>query len=147
MPTEKVVEVEKTMPEYESMSWPLGMLRQFVNPFSVLRNLGLAPLGSPTARREPGRILIVAGEKDRLVTLDLKERLKNWYTEAAITTLAKVRLANQGHGSGQDYLGGEVGELVSIKVAPGVGHHIMLDVRWKESAEMVLQWLQQRYHT
>lgn len=142
MPTERVVEVEKTMAEFESMSWPLSMLSQFVDPKKVAAALRIGAASGP---QKPGRMLIIAGEKDRLMTLPLMQRLVDWYKVAA-TRLQSAAVAKLKKSDGSAVRTADMDAAVSMQVAPGVGHHMMLDVRWKGSAELVLHWLQEKYH-
>ncbi|TFK62566.1 alpha/beta-hydrolase [Pluteus cervinus] len=144
MPLPQIREVERTMAHYESMFWPLSMRRQFVDPVKVIKNL----LGTWADERklrgnktagQSGRILVVAGEGDKLMTLDLMTKLAEWYRAALITI--RLQEKKDDNDESPDIEEGDEGQ-VELKVAPGVGHHMMLDVRWRESAEIVLEWLQ-----
>ena len=107
MPEMEVKRVERTMAEWESMSWPMGMMARFVEPMKVLQKLAGSERG----------ILVVAGEKDKLMGVEIERKLAAWYRQA----------------------GGKVS--VDVEVSSGVGHHLMLDVNWKDGAEKVAAWL------
>jgi len=97
-PTDEVRRFESDMPEYESMMWPLQMMGIFVD---------VARVKSAT---ETGKVVIVSGDEDRLMTMNLM-----------------VRMA------------GEC-EAPIIKVRGG--HNVMRDQYWEETADTLLQWVQ-----
>ncbi|KAF8651908.1 hypothetical protein AX16_004553 [Volvariella volvacea WC 439] len=129
MPTSKVIEVEKQMATYESMSWPLSMMRQFVDPVRLVKNLGWGD--SADAKVKKGPILVIAADEDKLMTLNLMQRLVSWYQTAILSISSQSGDRTEGR--------------VALRVTKGNGHHMMLDVNWKESAELVLDWLEDKY--
>lgn len=126
-PVQAVREFERTMPEYESMRWPVGMMTRFVSPARVIGNI----LPTLKGRR---RVLVVAGGEDKLMDGVIMQRLAAWYRGA----WESIR------GKGEE--GGEEGnaEVVRFGVVEGSGHHVMKDSMWKAGAETVLEWLEGR---
>jgi pimeloyl-ACP methyl ester carboxylesterase len=66
-PTKEVQRFEKDMPEYESMMWPCGMMSRFVDVANV------------KASTVTGKVLIISGNSDRLMTPDLMETMAKEY--------------------------------------------------------------------
>jgi len=97
-PTEKVMEFEGDMPEYESMNWPSRMFFNIVDVRKVKRNT------------ETGKVFVMAGREDTLMTPDLMERMARDYG-------------------------------VPFVMVEG-GHNVMRDLCWEESAEKLLNWIQ-----
>lgn len=57
------------MPEYESMLLPLGMMFTFANPKRILQNI----LGWKKDDNQ-ARLLVIAGEKDKLMSVGIMQR-------------------------------------------------------------------------
>ncbi|KAF8888539.1 Alpha/Beta hydrolase protein [Infundibulicybe gibba] len=112
-PREKVRECELAMAESESMVWPLGMTWRFVQPENVVANI--TGVGLSAGRK----MLVIAGELDRLVTVGIAQALARWYRNTS--------RQNE--------------EVIQEEVVYRVGHHMMLDSNWEEGARKLLAWL------
>jgi len=124
-PVQEVREFERTMPEYESMSWSVGMMTRFVSAKRVIGNI------LPTLKRSR-RVLVVAGGEDKIMDGAIMQRLAAWY-----------RLAWEDiRGKGEDEGEGSSTEVVRFGVVEGSGHHVMKDSMWRVGAEIVLEWLE-----
>jgi len=126
-PVQEVREFERTMPEYESMSWSFGMMTKFVSAERVIGNI------LPTLKRRR-RVLVVAGGEDKIMDGVIMQRLVAWYRAAWEST--RVKGEDEGQESSE--------EVVRFEVVEGSGHHVMKDSMWKVGAETVLQWLEGR---
>jgi hypothetical protein len=135
-PPSEVAEFEKLMPKYESFLWPLGMLFPFVN----FRNL-ISRITSWNTK-DCSRILILAGENDRLVSLDITRREADEYRDAFRHLIRTKKL---------DCIAGEVEEQglestgcgVQYRVVGRAGHHFQNDSMWEEGAEKLLRFYEQ----
>ena len=114
-PRERVCAFERVMSESESMLWSSLLMRRFVDTARVLAACG-------------SRLLVMAPEKDRLMTVDLMERTANEYKSAA-KSLARRKKAD------------DDGDAVEFKVVPGAGHHAQNDLQWKDAAKTLEDWL------
>ena len=65
--TEEVMAFERDMPEYESMNWPSRMLFTIASVQRVKRNT------------ETGKVFVMAGREDKLMTPGLMERMAREY--------------------------------------------------------------------
>lgn len=110
-----VKRTEKSMSEFESMSWPMLMQWQFVDPAKVIN--GISGEGLKGGRK----MLIVAADDDKLMGVKIEADLAAWYREA-----------NPESGE----------EAVKEAVVLDAGHHFLLDTNWREGAEKVLDWLE-----
>lgn len=72
------------MSRYESLLWPLGMARSFADSEKVL--LRISGWGETTKQeQEQGkeeRVLVIAGERDKIMTQPIMQRLADWYRAA-----------------------------------------------------------------
>jgi pimeloyl-ACP methyl ester carboxylesterase len=66
-PMAEVMEFEKDMPEYESMNWPSRMFFRIADVEKVKRNT------------ETGKVFVMAGREDTLMTPNLMERMAKEY--------------------------------------------------------------------
>ena len=126
-PVEKVKEFEKGMPEYESMLFPLGMMFPFVNIRRVLGNI----VG--WNRPNQSRLLVIAGERDKLMGVSLMQKMAALYRNAMVDFFAPEKLPLK------DVDGG----LVTFEVVGGSGHHIQNDLYWEDGAGKILKFLEQ----
>lgn len=117
-PEEVVSDFEDKMPEFESMAWPMAMMTIFAHPEIVARRVA-AMQGTGSVGRG---MLLVAGEKDRLVPPSIVAQLARWYRQAAGWEGVEARFEE--------------------KLVKRSGHHLMLDVFWQDAAGMVLEWLE-----
>lgn len=104
---------EEEMPVVESMRWPLGLMSAFTTPGEVLAHVQPSDGGGK-------KVLLIAGELDALVTPEIVRTSYEAYREAA---------------------GEKADGMVEYVAVEGSGHHVMLDWRWKEAAEIVLRFL------
>ncbi|KAE9962730.1 hypothetical protein BLS_010074 [Venturia inaequalis] len=135
-PLSSASDFETLMPKYESLLWPLGTLFKFTNFQNVLKRISSKGHGS--------RILILAGQSDKLVTLDIAKReaeeYRSVFRDLALTNRLKVEVD-------EVVEDGEEGESegcgVQFRVVEGAGHHFMNDVMWEEGAEKLLDFYEQ----
>ncbi|EHL03019.1 hypothetical protein M7I_0991 [Glarea lozoyensis 74030] len=128
-PDEQVREFERWMPEFESMLWPLGQMFAFTSVEEVLRGI----VGWGTGKGS--RVLVVAGERDRLMTGDLMGELAGGY-EVGVKRI----LGEEGMVKGDEEKEVEVRVLEVVK---GAGHHVQNDLQWVDGAERILRFLEQ----
>ncbi|KAH9213717.1 Alpha/Beta hydrolase protein [Leptodontidium sp. 2 PMI_412] len=128
-PVSDVKSFETLMPEYESMLWPLQMMTRFVDVGRVVRSI--------TGWGKGGiRLLVVAGEKDRLMDVELMRQMAAEYRVA----VEKGREELVGE-SGGDVING--GEQVGFEVVMGSGHHLQNDLYWEDCAGKILVFVEQ----
>jgi len=133
--TDDVRKFQRLMPEYESLIWPSGMMFRFVNVRNVLSNI----VGWEDYRHE--RVLIVAGEKDTLMGVELMRRMAAEYRQASLDIL---RTSSDSKKEEVDVAGNNKGDGgVGFAVIPGSGHHIQNDLSWEESADKIISFLDQ----
>lgn len=143
---------------------------RFVDPEKVL--LGISGWGEETSedggklegKREKERMLVIAGEEDRIMTQDIMQRLANWYRAAyerlvmgkKIDGLDVVRrnvmgedvmmmddttvVAGHEEGDGKDMGDHSSNMGVMYAVVPGAGHHCQNDAGWEVGARKVLEF-------
>lgn len=70
-----------------------------------------------------GKVLVVAGEKDKLMTESLMKRMADEYEAAASK-------GSRGKGN------------VAFGVVKGSGHHMQNDLMWEDAAGIVREWLE-----
>ncbi|CUS14260.1 unnamed protein product [Tuber aestivum] len=126
-PLQEICEIERMMPEYESMSWTVSMMTKFVSPERVIGSI------LPTLKGGR-RVLVVAGGEDKLMNGVIMQKLAAWYRVA----WESVR------GKSEEEVEESSEEVVRYGVVEGSGHHIMKDIAWEAGAEMLLEWLQGR---
>jgi pimeloyl-ACP methyl ester carboxylesterase len=117
------------MPEYESTIWPLGMMFKFVDVRKVLESI----VGWKDDKS--WRVLVIAGEKDRLMGVSLMERMAAMYRAALQTCWWGVGDTTR------DVRRGDGQEGVGFSVIKGSGHHVQNDLHWEECAEQVLAFV------
>ncbi|QDS73337.1 hypothetical protein FKW77_006648 [Venturia effusa] len=133
-PLSSVAQFESLMPRYESFLWPNGMLFRFVNFQNVLKRISGKGHGS--------RILILAGERDRLVSLDIAKREAEEY-RSVFRELAKTNRLKAEVDDVVEEEGESTGCGVQFRVVDGAGHHFMNDLMWEEGAEKLLDFYEQ----
>ncbi|KAG4435379.1 hypothetical protein IFR05_009122 [Cadophora sp. M221] len=128
-PVSKVKSFETLMPEYESMLWPLQMMFRFVDVGRVVRSI--------TGWGKGGmRLLVVAGEKDRLMDVELMRQTAAEYRVAV--EKGWVELVEESEGGVVDG-----GEKVGFEVVMGSGHHLQNDLYWEDCAGNILTFVEQ----
>ncbi|KAL2072055.1 hypothetical protein VTL71DRAFT_11398 [Oculimacula yallundae] len=128
-PVSEVKKFETLLPEYESMVWPLQMMLRFVDVGKVLGNI----IGWTKGGK---RVLVIAGEKDPLMVVDLMRRMA-----------AEYRIAVNGNWTslvGESESTVNVGaDVVGLEVVGGSGHHLQNDIYWEDCAEKILAFVEQ----
>jgi pimeloyl-ACP methyl ester carboxylesterase len=141
-PRERVREMERWMPEYESLTWPIGMMLPFVNVRNVLMNI----LGWGQGRQ---RLLVVSGEKDTLMGVTLMRRMAVQYRRSFVKNARRL-LSSEGKeteieepSEPEDHEGVESSvDGVRFVVIKGSGHHLQNDLPWEDCASQVLNFLE-----
>ncbi|RYP70560.1 hypothetical protein DL771_005379 [Monosporascus sp. 5C6A] len=137
-PEVELLEFQRHLSRYESIRWPLGMTRPFVDAKKLLQNI--------TGWGASDRLLIMAGTADKLMTKNVQEQAADTY-RIAFSELVKDKqlqaedeevrpLAGKG---GMD----NSGHGVRLAWVPGAGHHLQNEVMWEIGAEKILAFLQQ----
>jgi hypothetical protein len=123
---------------YESLVWAMGMMRPFVDPAKILGRISAGSAGQ--------RIMVLAGELDKIMTVPIMEDLAQFY-RAKYSSLVQqgtlegvdaevVPLPGDG---GQD----NTGHGVRYCVVPRAGHHLQNDVPWEIGAQKLLAFYKQ----
>lgn len=140
-----VVQFQKHINAYESFLWPLGMMVPFANAASVIRRI--------TSWAEGGgqRILVLSGGRDRLMTMDVMEKLAGFYRHSFRLLKSTKKL------DAVDGLKGQLeeeedsvkqgmdiyGDGVRHCLVPSAGHHMQNDIEWEVGAEKLLTFYRQ----
>jgi hypothetical protein len=112
-PIAQVKPFEALLAEYESYLWPLAQIFRFVDCKRVLNAC-------------QGKILVVAAEKDKLMTVPLMRKMADEYEVA------------------KEKLNGEKPAVeVGYAVVRGSGHHMQNDLMWEDAADIVRNWLEE----
>lgn len=110
------------------------MLFKFINFQNVLKRISGKGHGS--------RILILTGEQDRLVSLDIAKReadeYRSVFQDLAQTNRLKVEVDEVVEEEMES-----TGCGVELRIVEGAGHHFQNDVMWEEGAEKLLAFYQQ----
>jgi len=136
-PTEKVVEFERFMPDYESLMWPIGMMHSFIKVKNVLMNI----LGWTQGRQ---RLLVVAGSEDKLMSVKQMRKMASQYRQALMNLIQKRLITEK-----KDVEAEEADEVesaangVRFEIVNGSGHHIQNDLQWEVAADRILEFLNQ----
>ncbi|CAG8951523.1 hypothetical protein HYFRA_00007439 [Hymenoscyphus fraxineus] len=137
-PVDKVRTFSQGLAEYESMLWPTGMMFSFANPTHILKNI----LGS-NKNQNQRKLLIIAGEKDALVTLPIMQRLAGLYQKAArkLVGVSSPQEKEKEKGKEGEVMNGE--DIVGLEVVKKSGHHIQNDLYWEDGAKKILEFVEQ----
>lgn len=111
-PLSRVEAFQHRMNRFESFWWPLGMIRPFATARQILENV--------EGKQDGDRVLVMAGEQDKLMTPDVTRQTAAFY---------KVAMPD--------------GKGVRLEFVEGAGHHLQNDVQWEDGAERLLQWYKQ----
>lgn len=123
---------------YESFIWALGMTKPFINQQNLVSQIQGWGRGQ--------RIMVLAGELDKIMTLRIMEDLAHMYR------VGYSSMAQQNKLPGEDTevvpLEGEggrdnTGHGVRYCVVPGAGHHLQNDVTWEIGARKLLAFYEQ----
>ncbi|KAM7204778.1 putative Abhydrolase domain containing protein [Rhypophila sp. PSN 637] len=133
---------------YESFLWPLGMGYKFVDPARVLGQIS----GWGTKGPDNDRVLVLAGDGDKIMTYPVMEKLAWFYRRAwaGLVRDKKLDAAASSSDGGDDVRslaadGGldSAGQGVRLAVVPGAGHHLQNDVQWEIGAKKLLEFYEQ----
>lgn len=116
-PIEKTEAFRRNMPTYESFLWPLNLMFRIADPRKVLGHI----IDVASERKATQRLLVMAGEQDKLMTMDLMTRQAAEYRIAAKTV------------GGSD-------NNVAFEVIGGAGHHLQNDLQLEAGAEKLVEW-------
>ncbi|KAK0106284.1 hypothetical protein ONS96_003924 [Cadophora gregata f. sp. sojae] len=139
-PMSGVRKFETLMPEYESMLWPLQMMTRFVDVGRVVRSI----VGWGRGEGGGKRMLVVAGEKDRLMDVELMREVAAEYRVAVREWWGALVGETKREGEGlvaSDGPGEEDG--VGFEVVMGSGHHVQNDLYWEDCAQKILKFVEQ----
>jgi pimeloyl-ACP methyl ester carboxylesterase len=125
-PMDKVATFERYMPKMESFAWPMGQNFRFGTFRNILQRITGWGVGQ--------RVLVLAGENDRLVDLTVAQR------EAREAREAFVHLAKTGRIEAKKE---QSDSGVRYYVVKGAGHHMQNDLQWEDGARQLLQWYEQ----
>lgn len=140
-----VMEFQKHINAYESFLWPLGMMVPFANAATIIRKI------ADWGRGGGQRILVLAGGRDRLMTMDVMEKLAAFYRQPLRQMLRDKKLDTVDGSSGQvgdreNSVNRDVdsdGDGVRLCVVPSAGHHMQNDAEWEVGAEKLLTFYRQ----
>ncbi|KAG8169922.1 hypothetical protein KVR01_000667 [Diaporthe batatas] len=141
VPDSYVARFQTHINAYESFLWPLSMMVPFANAATIVRRV--AGWGQGGGHR----ILVLAGGRDRLMTMDVMEKLAGFYRQALRSLLRDKKLdgvdgpvggsENRGNASGREGIDSDA-DGVRLAVVPSAGHHMQNDVDWEVGAEKLL---------
>ena len=148
-PDSEVRNFEQWMSHYESLAWPIGMMRRFTSIESTLRHVSGWRSGSD-------RVVVIAGGKDRLMSVKLMRRIVVEYHDGA-GRMALTGVDNQSSAeevTKPEYVADDVelddgqdvvsrGNGVRFCAVGGAGHHLMNDLQLERGAEMLVEFLKQ----
>jgi hypothetical protein len=133
---------------YESFLWPLGMMVPFADPAAIVRRI------AGWGQRGGGqRIMVLAGGRDKLMTMDVMEKLAGFFRESLRLLIRdkKLEWADGPQAVGQSEGGKKSSERgadtyadgVRLCVVPSAGHHMQNDVDWEVGAQKLLAFYHQ----
>ncbi len=142
LPEPYVEEFQRRTAPYESMLWVMGMRKLFVSPPSILSQI------SGWTSTAGQRLLVLAGEGDKIMTPPEMQKLAKFYRDTFKTPAVQKKLgpvdadlevqSAPGEG-GQD----TAGQGVQLRFVPGAGHHMQNDVGWEVGARKLLEFYEQ----
>ena len=116
---------------YESLRWALGMMKPFANGEKVLEQISGGGSGQ--------RLMVLAGEHDKIMTVPIMRDLAQWYRTKYNFLVADDEVVPLPGEGDQD----NVGHGVRYCVVPKSGHHLQNDVLWEIGAHKLLAFYQQ----
>lgn len=140
-----VMQFQRHINAYEAFLWPLGMMVPFVNATTVVQRV------TGWGRDRGQRILVLAGGRDRLMTMDVMEKLAAFYREALRLLMRDKKLDAKDESVEQVEerknsleRGVETdGDGVRLSIVPSAGHHMQNDAGWEVGAEKLLAFYDQ----
>ena len=140
-PRAKVVEWQRWLPEWESLRWPIGMMRSFVSFPGILKNIvGLGRRGA--------HVCIIAGSEDKLVGVQIPRRLAQTFRDAvrASTESKKTDHSVISTKDGKDFhingVSFDTSSEVHFVAIAGAAHHFQNDVHQEVGARQLLSFLE-----
>ncbi|KAI9797446.1 MAG: hypothetical protein M1833_005486 [Piccolia ochrophora] len=131
-PRTVVRDFEPNICDYESMRWPIGLMHSFTNARDVLRNIRGRGLGP--------RLLILAGEVDRLMSVPIMARMRDGYQLAAKKMAQEVRADSEKEKEINVAIDQEQIWYAVVKGA----HHLQNDVHWEDGAKEIAAFVEQQ---
>ncbi|KAK4226965.1 Alpha/Beta hydrolase protein [Podospora fimiseda] len=128
-PQSSLLEFQSHTSRYESFLWPLGMLFKFTNPHRLLSSITSA---SKT------KVLVLAGEKDVIMTRGIMEQLGGWYRSAGYKRIDGEEEIKELEGADGD----TEGKGARIVYVPGVGHHLQNDFGWEVGVRKLVEFVE-----
>ncbi|KAF2428921.1 alpha/beta-hydrolase [Tothia fuscella] len=134
-PNEKVAEFRKRTPPFESFAWPNGLMSRFASPIKILQRINGWGDGE--------RLLVLAGEKDIMVTVKINEKSTEEYRDAfkELVQIKKID-AKIEHVTEVDDSESR-GEGVVLSIVKGAGHHMQNDLQWEDGVERLYRFYDQ----
>lgn len=126
------------MPAYESMAWPIGMMKRFTDMRSILENIQ----GWGTS---PSRVMVMAGAEDKLMGTKLMMDVACEYRKGVeeLSSRKKIEPVELPETKPQisENVRQEVRFGITTAVVEGVGHHVQNDVHAEEATETLKRFL------
>ena len=143
-PNDKLEDFNQYLAESESMVWVLGMIPKFAD-FQIVVQRSIIGLGGSEPKGE--RILILVGEHDVLMDVQMMRRLAMRYRDAVKQSIGENGESHVGS-DGANQADTEAytenrGDGVRTVVVKGAGHHVQNDLQWEVGAQRVADFLQQ----
>lgn len=124
-PMDKVAAFERYMPRMESFAWPMGQNFRFGTFRNILQRIVGWGMGQ--------RILVLAGEDDRLVDLSVAQREVQEARQAFVDLVDEKKI----EAKKEEFSG------VRSYVVKGAGHHMQNDLQWEDGAKALLEFYEQ----
>jgi len=144
-PSDKLEDFTRYLPESEAIIWVLGLILEFTD-FRIVVQRSIVGLkgGAPDGER----ILILAGELDVMMDIQMMRRLTKRYRDAVRHVMGENA---QGHVSSdvgyeaerEEAYTEDRGDGVRMVVVKGAGHHVQNDLQWEVGVQRVVVFLQQ----
>ena len=142
MPRSKIEEWQRWMPEWESLRWPVGMMRSFVSFTHILNNLD-------SSRKQGPQVCIIAGSEDKLVGASIPSKLAETFRNA-IRTQIKDRKLDRPDDDAHEERAKQDEEIplttisgVRFVVLKGAPHHFQNDVQQEFGARQLLSFVEE----
>lgn len=140
-PRDKVREFAQQMPNYESIAWPIGMMKRFTDVLSILRNI------QGWRNSLSSRVMVMAGSEDKLMGVQLMRDVACEYRKGIEQLGDDKRLDPADFPQSSFQLSPHVRQdtetAVTMVVVEGAGHHVQNDVQADEAAEALRKFLDQ----
>ncbi|KAK4165074.1 Alpha/Beta hydrolase protein [Cladorrhinum sp. PSN259] len=141
-PESSLLKFQSQTNRYESFLWPFGMMRSFANPFALL-----SQLTTPTTGQ---KVLVLAGEQDKIMTPTVMQDLAGMYRNAYATMVKQKKVDDSLESEEEEVrsIKGEgdkdtAGQGVRLAFVPGAGHHLQNDVTWEIGARKLAEFYRQ----